>query len=235
MIWIAIAAVALLALAPLLLVLRQRTEAKGARGLAMHLHQVQLTELDRDLAEQRILPTEHATAKLEVQRRLLAAAASTEATARPGSRKPLLVTAALMPVLGVSLYFVGGTPEMPSVTREAIEARRRAAEGDTLLEQLRAHVATLDPKSEQAREGYVLLGSVEEQRGNLAGAAQAWTTALATRFDPALAVRTALASAQVEGGLTTDGAALMRRALAAAPPNAPWRGMVEQQLKRAGL
>lgn len=235
MIWIAIAGLALLALVPLALVLVRTGRTQGARELAMQLHQAQLLELDRDLAEQRILPMEHATAKLEVQRRLLSAAGSTEAAPRTGSRAPLIVTAALMPLLGVALYMVGGTPGMPSVTGEAVDARRRAAEGETLLVQLRARLEGLDPKSEQARQGYVMLGSIEEQRGNLVGAAQAWTTALTARFDPALAVRTALALAQVEGGLTTGGAALMRRALAAAPPDAPWRGMVEQQLKQAGL
>jgi len=235
MIWFAIAGLALLALVPLALVLRRRTETKSARELAMHLHQGQLLELDRDLAEQRILPTEHATAKLEVQRRLLAAAASTEAAPRTGSRIPLLVTAAVVPFLALGLYMVDGTPSMPSVTGEAVQARRRAADGEALLAQLRERLATLDPKSEQARQGFILLGSIEEQRGNLAAAAQAWTMALMARFDPALAVRTALASAQAEGSLTTGGAALMRRALAAAPPDAPWRPMVEQQLKQAGM
>ena len=235
MIWIMIAGLALLALVPLALVLVRRNQVQGARDLAMHLHRTQLAELDRDLAEARILPTEHATAKLEVQRRLLAAAASTEAAPRPGSRAPLLMTAALVPLLGLGLYLVGGTPAMPSVTGEATQARRRAAEGEALLTQLRDRLTTLDPKSEQARQGFLLLGSIEEQRGNLAGAAQAWTKALTVRFDPALAVRTALASAQADGGLTTGGAALMRRALEAAPADAPWRGMVEQQLKQAGL
>lgn len=235
MIWLAIGLLALAALAPLGVALLRRGQAQGARELAMQLHQTQLAELDRDLAENRILPAEHATAKLEVQRRLLAAAAASEAVPRTGSRTPLLVTAALVPVLALGLYLVGGTPGMPSVTNEAAVARKRAAEGDALLAQLRQRLAAMDPKTEQARQGYVLLGTIEDQRGNPAAAAQAWTVALAARFDPTLAVRTAFAAAQAEGSLTTDSAALLRRALAAAPPDAPWRGVVEEQLKQAGL
>ena len=235
MIWLAIAVLALLALAPLGLSLLRPRPLQGSRALAMTLHRTQLAELDRDLAESRILPAEHATAKLEVQRRLLAAAAAPEAAPRTGSRTPLLLAAALVPLAALGLYFVGGTPTMPSVIGEATEARRRVAEGDALLAQLRQRLAALDPKTEQARQGYILLGSIEEQRGDAAAAAQAFTTALMARFDPTLAVRTAFDAARAEGSLTTDSAALLRRALAAAPPDAPWRGAVEQQLKQAGL
>ena len=235
MIWLAIALLSLLALAPLAFALVRRGRARGARELAMELHRSQLTELDRDLAESRILPAEHATAKLEVQRRLLAAAGTAEAAPRSGSRTPLLAAAALVPLCALGLYLVGGTPGMPSVTGQATEARRRAAEADTLLAQLRQRLAGMDPGTEQARQGYVLLGSIEDQRGDPAAAAQAWMVALATRFDPTLAVRTAFAAARAEGSLTTDSAALLRRALAAAPPDAPWRGVVEAQLKEAGL
>ena len=235
MIWLAIGLLALAALAPLGVAMLRRGQAQGARDLAMQLHRTQLAELDRDLTENRILPAEHATAKLEVQRRLLAAEAAPEAAPRIGSRTPLLLTAALVPAVAVGLYLVGGTPEMPSVTGQAAEARKRAAEGDALVAQLRQRLAAMDPRTEQARQGYILLGTVEDQRGNPAAAAQAWTTALTARFDPTLAVRAALAAAQAEGSLTTDSAALLRRALAAAPPDAPWRGMVEQQLKQAGL
>ena len=235
MIWLAIGLLALAALAPLGVTLLRRGQVQGTRDLAMHLHRTQLAELDRDLAENRILPAEHATAKLEVQRRLLAADATPEATARAGSAVPLLATLALVPALAVGLYLVGGTPGMPSVTGQAAEARKRTAEGDALIVQLRQRLAAMDPRTDQARQGYILLGTVEEQRGNPAAAAQAWTTALTMRFDPTLAVRAAFAAAQAEGSLTTDSAALLRRALAAAPPEAPWRGMVEEQLNKAGL
>lgn len=235
MIWLAIGVLALAALSPLAWAMARGGEAQSPRSLAMALHRAQLQELDRDLAEGRILPTEHATAVLEVQRRLLGAAAAPEAAAQAGSRAPLLFVAAMVPVAALALYLVGGTPDMPSVTEQARVARQRAAESDKLLAQLRARLSIMDPRSEQARQGWIVLGNAEESRGDTGAAASAWSRALAVRFDPTLAVQVAFATAQTENGLTTDGAALLRRALAAAPPDVAWRGMAEDALKRAGL
>ena len=78
-----------------------------------------------------------------------------------------------------------------------------------------------------------MLGNVEESRGNDAAAAEAWRTALAGRFDATLATRTAEAAIRAEGGMSASSAALFRRALAAAPPDAPWRAAVEQRLAQA--
>ena len=88
----------------------------------------------------------------------------------------------------------------------------------------------MDPTTDRARQGYVLLGNVEEARGNDTAAAAAWRTALQGRFDPALAARAAEATVRAEGGVSPGSAALFRRALAAAPPDAPWRSAVEQRL-----
>lgn len=236
MVWVAIVLLAIAALAPLAVALERRTSAKGARDLALSLHRAQLSELDRDLAEARILPAEHATAVLEVQRRLLAAAEAPEGMARTGSRVPVLVTAALVPAVALGLYMVAGQPSLPSVTPNGEQARmQRAMEEGALIDQLRERLGALDPATDQARQGYVLLGNVEEARGNDAAAVQAWRTALTGRFDPTLAVRLASAAERAEGGLSTSSAALLRRALAAAPPDAPWREAVLQRLKQAGL
>lgn len=236
MVWVAIVLLAVAALAPLAVALERRTSAKGARDLALGLHRAQLAELDRDLAEGRIMPAEHATAVLEVQRRLLAAAAAPESAARTGSRVPVLVTVVLVPAMALGLYMVAGQPGLPSVTANGEQARlQRAMEEGALIDQLRERLGTLDPATDQARQGYVLLGNVEEARGNDAAAVQAWRTALAGRFDPTLAVRLAAAAERAEGGLSTSSAALLRRALAAAPPDAPWREAVLQRLKQAGL
>ena len=232
MIWLAVVLLAAAALAPLFLVLRPRLTARQARGLAMDLHRTQLAELDRDLAEGRIQPAEHAVAVLEVQRRLLAAGAEPEAEARTGSRAPVLAVLVLVPLAAGLLYAVGGTPAMPSVSRSANDAqRRRLAEEARLIQQLRDRLAGLDPGTDQARQGYVLLGNVEEARGNPAAAAAAWRVALETRFDATLAVRTADAASRAEGRLTAESANLLRRALATAPLDAPWRTVVEERLR----
>ena len=234
MIWIAIGLLAVAALAPLAVALDRRLSARGARDMAVALHRSQLAELDRDLAEGRILAAEHATAVLEVQRRLLAVADLPDGGTRLGSRTPVVAVLVVVPVVALGLYLVGGQPEMPSVTpgSDAAEAQR-AAEGAALLEPLQERLASLDPATDQARQGYVLLGNVEEARGNDQGAVQAWHTALASKFDPVLAVRTAQAAERADGGLSSSSEALLRRALAAAPKDAPWREAVEERLRLA--
>ena len=233
-IWLAIGLLAVATLIPLIVVLDRRATARGARELALALHQSQLTEIDRDLAEGRILPAEHVTAKLEVQRRLLAVADSGEAGVRAGSRWPVVAVCLVVPAVAVGLYSIGGSPDLPSVTPGSAEAQaQRSMQDAALIEQLRERLATLDPSTAEARQGYILLGNAEESRGNDAGAVAAWRTALSSKFDPVLAVRTAQASERAEGGLSSSSEALLRRALAAAPADAPWRGMVEERLRLA--
>ncbi len=232
MIWLLVALLALAVLAPLGTVLKRRTMMRGARDPAVALHRAQLAELDRDLAEGRILPAEHGTATLEVQRRLLAAAAEPGEVAEPGSRTPVLLVLVLVPLAALALYGLGGQPGMPSVP--AAGQRARLAEEATLVAQLRAQLAGMDPASERARQGYVLLGTVEQARGDDAAAAAAWRMALQGKFDAGLAARTGEAAVRAEGRVSESTAALFRRALAAAP-DAPWRAALEQRLRQAGV
>ena len=82
----------------------------------------------------------------------------------------------------------------------------------------------------RAREGYILLGGAEARLGNMPEAADAWQKALAAKFDPTLAAETAEAMTEATGHVTPAAEALFRRALAAAPADAPWRAMVERRL-----
>lgn len=232
MIWAAVLLLAAAALAPLALVLLGQAQARGRRDSALALHRNQLAELDRDLAEGRIGPAEHATALLEVQRRLLAAASAADPAAERASRAPVLAALVLVPCAAVLLYLVGGSPDLPSAPLSEMRAfnEQRAAQGAQLAAQLRRSLAGLDPRSEEARQGYVLLGGVEEARGDYAAAAAAWRTALSARFDATLAVQTAESASRAEGRLSDDSAALFRRALQEAPADAPWRPFVERRL-----
>ena len=236
MIWLAVLLLVGAVLAPLALVLRGRAEARGRRDSALALHRNQLAELDRDLAEGRIGPAEHATATLEVQRRLLAAAAAADPAAERASRGPVLATLILVPVAAVLLYLVGGSPDLPSAPLSEMRAinEQRVAEGGRLAAQLRRSLVGLDPRSEQARQGYVLLGGVEEARGDYAAAAAAWRIALSARFDATLAVQAAEAASRAEGRVSDEAASLFRRALQEAPNDAPWRPFVERRLAEAG-
>jgi cytochrome c-type biogenesis protein CcmH len=201
------------------------------------LHRAQLAELDRDLAGGQIAPADHATALLEVQRRMLTEAATTEAAPPRGSMIPLLVVLVAVPVVALLLYLPGASPYIPAapLADRIAQAEKRSAEEARLIEDLRQRVTTLDPTSEQARQGYLLLGNVEDARGNLRDATTAWLKALGARFDPSLAARTAETLTRLNGGnVSKEAADLFRKALAQAPANAPWRPIVEQRLASAG-
>jgi cytochrome c-type biogenesis protein CcmH len=196
------------------------------------LHRAQLAELDRDLADGRIAATEHANAVLEVQRRLLAAAENAEPRTQTSTRSPVLFALLLVPLGAFALYLVGGEPELPAapLADRIVAAQQRAAHDAALIAQLRQRLESLDPHSEQARQGYVLLGNAEASRGELGAAADAWRTALASRFDPTLAAETAEAIAEAQGRVTQEAATLFRRALAESPADAPWRPMAQKRL-----
>jgi cytochrome c-type biogenesis protein CcmH len=232
MIWIAIVLLAAVALAPLALSLRRTVVARSRRDAAIALHRAQLAELDRDLADGRIADAEHASAVLEVQRRLLAAAGTVETDDAGRSRSPVLIALLLVPVAAFALYVVGGSPGLPAAPlAERIAAARAHAEQEAaLIAQLRVRLAEMDPRSDRARQGYVLLGNAEASRGRLKEAADAWRTALAVHFDATLAAETGEAITEAEGRVTFEAATLFRRALAESPADAPWRPMAEKRL-----
>ncbi len=229
---LALVLLAVVALAPLAVSLMRQSAARGRRDSALAIHRGQLAELDRDLAEGRIGAAEHETARLEVQRRLLADADTSEPDLSRASRVPLLAALVLVPLLGAGLYAIDGHPSMPAAP---LAGRMAAADKDMqrsreLIAMLRDKLTTLDPKSEIARQGYVLLGNAEDSLGELPQAAEAWRHALDIRFDPDLAALTAEAQTRVSGKVSPDSADLFRRALAAAPADAPWRKVAEQRL-----
>lgn len=229
MIWLAILLVTIAALAPTGLALRGTARNRDRGEAALALHRAQLSELERDRAEGRINSSEHAAALLEVQRRTLAAADMRDSAPVQGARRPLIVTLALVPIAALGLYMVSGQPGMPSAP-PVMQAEQREAQEEQMLDQLRHAIAEVDPHSPRAREGNTLLASIEESRGNFAGAAAAWKAALASGFDPLIAAHAAEAATRAEGRMSPDSAALFRQALAAAPPDAPWREAIEKRL-----
>ena len=233
MIALALVLLAAVALAPLLWSFRADAPTRGRRDAAMALHRAQLAELDRDLADGRISVADHATAQLEVQRRLLAAAAAADPEpARAGGQGVVIGSMIAVPVIAAGLYLVNGRPGLPAapLAERLAQAEAAAKDQDGLLRQLRDKISGLPPQSEQARQGYVLLGNMEDSRGNLAEAAKAWKTAVTIRFDPTLAAEAAEAQTQLDGRVTPATAGLFREALAQAPADAPWRQLVEKRL-----
>ncbi len=206
---------------------------------ALALHRAQLRELERDRADGLIDGAEHGAARLEVERRLLAAAdaqaqaqGTTAAASVRGRVGAGAVVLAMVLPAAFGLYLLGGHPELPAQPERLrmAQADVRARQDDALIATLRQGLAGLDPATPAARQGFVLLGQVEASRGNLAAAAAAWRVALSHGFDATLAVQAAEAQTRADGSVGPASAALFRRALDAAPADAPWRELAEQRL-----
>ena len=237
MLWGLFALLSLAALAPAGFAFFRGRGARGRRAAALALYRAQLDELARNRAENRIGEAEHVLAVREVERRLLAADATPDA--QTGSRAGagmLLGVLVAIPLVALALYLPAGDPGLPA----APLAPRLAAEQAQHLEmaraiaELRQKIATLDPRSEEAREGLLLLGRAEAENGDFSAAAVTWRQALADRFDPALAAAAAEAETRAAGHVNATAADLFRQALAKAPANAPWRALAEQRLAEAG-
>ncbi len=231
MTWLALAALAAIILAPLAWAVLRPARARGRAEADRALYEAQLAELDAQRAEGRLDAAAHAAARVEVQRRLLAAPAAEEAPPPAPASRLLLAAAVLVPVAAVGLYLWRGYPEMPSATYAArSEARAR---DDALIATLRERLARVDPSTEVGRQGFILLGNAERNRGRFDEAAAAWRKALDARFDAALAAE--LAEVELERGENAAAGALVAQALAQRPGEPQLRflaGLVEARSGR---
>lgn len=212
--WLALGLLALAALAPLALVLFGPPRIRGRHDADLALYQAQLAELERERQAGRLDEAAHRAGVLEVQRRLLAAPDDPAEAARAGrGRAALLATVVLVPGLALGLYLWRGTPDMPSAP---YATRQEAATRDeNLLALLRTRLTTLAPDSDEARQGYVMLGNAERSRGRLDAAAAAYRRALAGQFDADLTGQ--LAQVLLEDDKVEEAARLLAEALPLAP------------------
>ncbi len=168
MIYVYMLAVALLLTAPLAWALRKPRAVRNRREAAPSLHRAQLAELARDAGEGRIGPAEYAAAKLEVERRLLAADASATPALNGDARLLLITTMVALPIAAFALYLPGSTPAAPSMPHAqwvAQQAVRNARLGQ-FIAMLSAHLASIDPNSVDASQGQAYLAeALAEQAG----------------------------------------------------------------------
>ncbi len=226
--WLAIGGLLGVVLAPLVLALRRPLPAE-TRGHAQGFYIAELAELDRERQQGLISPAEHESARLEVARRLLAAAGRAPAVPAPAlHRWPILAAAALTSLAAILLYLRVGSPGLPAAPIAA-----RIADARALIARLHAEMSALVGDPTPLWRADIMLGSAEGDRQNWLAAATAWKAALAIHFDATLAAQTAEAETRAHGRVTPDAATLYRRALAAAPADAPWRAAAEMRLKEA--
>ncbi len=236
MLWALFALLCAVALAPAAFAFARARGARGRRMAALTLYRAQLAELARDRVENRISEAERALAVREVERRLLAADTTPDAetSARAGFGVLAAVLAAI-PIAALALYLPAGAPGLPAapLAPRLAAARAEQRQMHQLIAELRLRLAALDPKSGQAREGFLLLGRAEAADGDFAAAAKAWRAALSDGFDPALAAAAAEAETRAAGRVNATAATLFRQALAKAPADAPWRTLAQQRLAEA--
>ncbi|GBQ10514.1 c-type cytochrome biogenesis protein CcmI [Swaminathania salitolerans] len=234
--WFGFFLVTVLALAPvtifMLRVTRQGTRhAVDARRSAMTLYRAQLAELERDRATGALPEGEYARARLEIERRLLAADSLEEESfdreTRVMSRLGLLLLA--LPLCGGALYLVNGHPSLPSQphhTRDRVVPPGMKA----LFDRLAHQVDSMTPADPDYVRQAILLGQVDEAMGQEDDAIRIYRKALAQRFIPELALQIAELQSKRDGHISPDSLSLYRRALDAAPPDAPWRKAVEARI-----
>jgi cytochrome c-type biogenesis protein CcmH len=140
------------------------------RETALKLHRQQLDELARDLADNRIAPSEYAAAKLEIERRLLAADALSEPVQDGNSRLLLAATIIAVPVMAFALYLPGSTPNVPSEPHAQWVALQEEDNAKLIgfIAALRMRLALADPNSVDASQGEAYLAeALSEQAGQI--------------------------------------------------------------------
>jgi cytochrome c-type biogenesis protein CcmH len=185
---------------------------RGARpdrdGRESAVYKDQLAEIDRDVAAGLIGPAEGDAARVEIGRRLLAAA-DAEQDARPaprvGLRRAVAVVALIaLPVLAGGLYLRLGSPGMPDepLASRAPTSVASASLGQ-LIEQVQAHLE----KNPTDGRGWTVLAPVLVRLGQFDEAVQAYKNAIKYGGDTA-AKRAGLgeAIAATANGVITDDA-----------------------------
>jgi cytochrome c-type biogenesis protein CcmH len=192
------------------------------------IYRDQLQELEREVARGVIEPSEASAARLELQRRLLAAD-SEASPARLGTRQPgLAVGLAIAIAIGsVTLYWRMGAPGLPD--EPLAERRGERAERDTAqaqLAQIKTMVAGLAERLKSTPddlEGWLRLGRSYAVLGQPAEAAAAFAQAERLRpNDPTVLLAEAqalMAGHKVTDPISDDAAALLKRVATIDPSN----------------
>jgi cytochrome c-type biogenesis protein CcmH len=149
-------------------------------GSEIAVYRDQLDEIERDRSAGRIGEEEAKAARVEVSRRLLAAADAQEAATAPrpvaGPRRAAAVVALLaLPLFAAALYLAIGSPMLPDqpLSARATEPRERQSV-ESLVAQVEAHLA----RNPDDGRGWELLAPVYLRLGRLEDAIKARRNAL---------------------------------------------------------
>jgi cytochrome c-type biogenesis protein CcmH len=247
----------------------------GARaqsgGNEASVYKDQLAEIDRDAAVGLIGASEAEAARIEIGRRLLAAAdrpISPPLQSSIGFRRVAAVIALVgLPLLALAVYLPLGSPKLPDFP---LAERTRAPDATQPLEKLVAQVEQHLEKNPNDGRGWSVLAPVLLRLGRYDDAVHAFrnsityggdsasrradlgeavaaaaggvvTSEAKSEFERALALDAGdvkasyfMGLAAEQDGRKTDAAAIWRAMLEKAPPNAPWRPLLQEALVRVG-
>lgn len=258
--WPLLGLLAVAALAPLVANLVNPAQARGRREADLALYRAQLAELEREREAGRLDEATHRGATIEVQRRLLAAPDERGPAAGGPGRRVLLGTVVAAPALALGLYLHGGIPEMPSVpyaARQEAAAREgqvlgelrdrlvrlppnsdQARQGWALLANAERGRGELGAAAEAYR--HALFGRFDpEVTGQLAQVlledgrteeAGALLRAALPQAPQHIGLRFLAGLAEARAGRNESARAAWQALIAEAPPEAPWRAMVERRM-----
>jgi len=248
-----------------------RHGGRARSGSDLAVYRDQLGEIDRDLAAGLIGERDAEAARVEVSRRLLAAADRAEqdlATPQAALRRRRavsLVALILLPAGAAALYLSFGSPHLPGLP---LSARVNQAPESRSIESMVAQVeAHLERNPEDGR-GWEVLAPVYMRAGRFNDAVRARSNALRllgptadreadlgeamvaaangmvtaeakTVFERALAIEAAdvkaryyIGLAAEQDGKPADAARIWRDLLDKAPPDAPYRRLIQTSLSR---
>ena len=242
-----------------------------SQGSEAAVYKDQLAEIDRDVAAGLIGPSEAEAARIEISRRLLAAADDQRGLPIASNtrlrRSAAIIALVGLPVVAIALYLPLGSPGLRDFP---LAERSRAPDAtqplDNMVAQVEAHLEknptdgrgwnVLAPvlarlgRYEEAVRAYrnsiTYNGDSSERRADLgealvAAAGGVVTSEAKTEFERAVALNADevkasyfLGLAAEQDGRGSDAASIWRGMLAKAPPDAPWRPLVQAALGRVG-
>jgi cytochrome c-type biogenesis protein CcmH len=168
MIYLWMLGLALLLMLPLSWVFLSGRRLRNRREAALAMHRAQLAELMRDLADGRIATSEYNAARLEVERRLLAADGFAEPNWDGNARFLLIATVLAVPIMAFALYLPGSTPNVPSEPHAQWLVQQQEADARLtgFIVAIRMRLATQDPNSVDASQGEAYLAeALSEEAG----------------------------------------------------------------------
>ncbi len=243
-VWLAIGALTLVAVLPILWPLLRPSGAVSERlDHDLEVYRDQLREVDAELAANSLTEREAAEAKREIERRILRAADQQESHGGPVAPSAItaVLIALLLPALTLLLYSQLGQPGQPDQPLAAREAPAPEAQG--LSEDQSAEVSEMVARLEtrlQAQpddlDGWILLGRSRAAMGDFDNAAKALRRAVALSGDDA-EIQVALGDILIRGAggaVTPEALAAFKKALELAPEHLAARYFLALAALQAG-